>query len=517
MVNNIHLVVLVHGLWGCDKDMEYMNKTLLSQHENNIELSSLYGLEEDEKDKQYNLIYTSNQNAKFKTYDGIEICGKRLQLEIYDVINKIYQQNENVQINKMSIIAYSLGGLISRYCLGLLYNDKFFSADWVGNLSGIPIEFVNFITFVSPHVGVISPYSRVAKLVGHSGVQLYLKDKDKIVYQMSLPNSSFIKGLRKFKHLKLYSNCINDLKTNFFTTGISHVDPFKVFYDKEVSDIKWVKFIKGYNNVVIDYESSHLSIDHEDTDEFVNEEKFSVINEEIAKEIDVDVELPSSSKNSKFVQSLVTYYDKIVSILFLIMFVAFRTPYEIVKSYIRRLDMVKQYKTDFKLINHIKTDFDVKPDVMMPSDSSDASDSENEVTPLMITATKSNNEVIVESFNTDSKSALSLAKRTFKSLMDIDNKPSYYLRELIDLGYEELFHLKQTFFDIEIVNPSDFELQHRIISNLNKHNLKWERYPCLIKESKFTHAAIIVRYDKPKENFEEGISVIKHLIDHIAL
>lgn len=92
MVSNIHLVVLVHGLWGCDRDMEFMNKTLLDHHANNIELSHLSELEDCEKDKQYNLIYTSNQNSKFKTYDGIEICGKRLQLEIYDVINTIYQK-----------------------------------------------------------------------------------------------------------------------------------------------------------------------------------------------------------------------------------------------------------------------------------------------------------------------------------------------------------------------------------------------------------------------------------------
>lgn len=516
MVSNIHLVVLVHGLWGCDSDMEFMNKTLLDHHANNIELSHLSELEDCEKDKQYNLIYTSNQNSKFKTYDGIEICGKRLQLEIYDVINTIYQKNDNVQINKMSIIAYSLGGLISRYCLGLLYNDNFFSSEWIGHLSENPIQFVNFITFVSPHVGVISPYSRVAKLVGHSGVQLYLKDKDKIIYQMSLPNSSFVKGLKKFKHLKLYSNCINDLKTNFFTTGISHVDPFKVFYENN-NDIKWVKFVDGYKNVVIDYESSHLTIESKDTNDFEHEEKFSVINQEIAKEIDVDVELPAASKNNKFAQAIISYYEKITSIIFLIIFVAFRTPYEIILSYIRRQKFIQKYKTDFKLINHIKTNMQIKPDFKMQSESSDASESENEATPLMITATKSNNEVIAESFNINDTSALSLAKRTFKSLIDIDNKPSYYLRELIDLGYEELFHLKQTFFDIEIVNPSDFELQHRIISNLNKYNLKWERYPCLIKESKFTHAAIIVRYDKPKENFTEGTSVIKHLIDHLSL
>lgn len=512
MVKNIHLVVLVHGLWGCDKDMEYMNTSLLNCRENNISLAELPELEDTEKDKQYNLIYTSNNNSRFRTYDGIEICGKRLQLEIYEVINRIYQSTDNVQINKFSIVAYSLGGLISRYCLGLLYNDRFFSSEWVGHLSEQPIEFVNFITFVSPHVGVISPYSRVAKLVGHSGVQLYLKDKDKIVYQMSLPNSSFIKGLKKFKHLKLYSNCINDLKTNFFTTGISHVDPFKIFYENDINEVKWVKFIDGYENVIIDYESSHLTIESKDTDEFKHEEKFSVLNEETAKEIDVDVALPTPDKNNKFAQLMVAYYDKFVSILFLILFVVFRTPYEIVLSYIRRQKLVKKYKTDFKLINHIKTDMSIKPDISI---SSDSSDSEDELTPLMIAATESNNKIIAESFNTDGKSPLSLAKRTFKSLIDIDNKPSYYLRELIDLGYEELFHLKQTFFDIEIVNPSDFELQHRIISNLNKNKLKWERYPCLIKESKFTHAAIIVRYDKPKENFHEGTFVIKHLIDHL--
>lgn len=537
MTIKIHLVLLVHGLWGSNNDLGAMKSKLTKQLSNVIEESDLNNILENpdfssesdfDSSKQYSYFYACKSNNRFRTYDGVEMCGKRLQLELYNLLCKFDNLDSLVVVNKISFISYSLGGLMSRYCLGLLHNDGFFDYKENGEQK---YEFINFITFVSPHVGVISKDSRVAKLIGHSGVQLYLKDKDKLVYQMSLPSSSFVQGLKNFKHFKLYSNCINDIKTNFFTTGISHADPFIDLYEKNTKDVKWLKFIPKYEGLIIDYESSHLNNDEnekeckkigkkfpENTDEIVIGKDDFQFEEELSKELDVDVELPVTT-NSKSVNKIIAIYDKVVSILLLLLFVLLRTPFEICLSYYRRSKMIKLYKEDFKLINHIKIGnlninnvaAEEEEDSINNSDTDD-----HETTPMLLATAKSNEEVIAASFNTPEKTPFSIAKRTLNSIMNKNAQPSLYLKELIDLKYEDLFHLKQTFFNFELVDPSDFELQHQIIHNLN-NGIEWERYPVIIRKSKFSHAAIIARYDKPKENFEEGLKVMDHLAENIVI
>lgn len=528
MTIKIHLIVLIHGLWGSNADLGYMKSTLKKTLPNDIEEETLSSILKNvniigelnlDSEKQYTYVRDFHQNNNFKTYDGIEMCGKRTQLELYSVLSRFENLESSIIVNKISFISYSLGGLISRYCLGLLYNDKFFD---YGENREQKYEFANFVTVVSPHVGVISKNSKVSKLIGHSGVQLYLKDKDKLIYQMSLPNSSFVCGLKNFKNLMLYSNCINDLKTNFFTTGISHFDPFNQLYNEKTEDVKWLKFVSKYEGLIIDYDSSHLNVEcnkEEEKEQCCNSEMEDIksqdknfdFEEELSKELNVDVELTIQTDN-KTINKVVAFYDKFLSILLLFLFLVFRSPYEIFLSYYRRSQMIKLYKEDFKLINHIKINLNDDN----ASDSEDTDDSEDtESTPMFLATAKSNEEIIAESFNLPEKTPFSIAKRTINSILKNDNQPSLYLKELIDLGYEDLFHLKRTFFNFELVNPCDFELQHQIIHNMNQ-DILWKRYPVIIRKSKCSHAAIIVRYNKPRENFEEGFKIMNHLANNIV-
>lgn len=151
-------------------------------------------------------------------------------------------------IRKLSILGYSLGGLIGRYAVGLLYSRGYFDR----------IQPVNFTTFATPHVGVRSPARRShfwnvlgARTVSKSGRQLFMIDNFRDTGQpllsiLAAKGSIFMLGLTKFQSRSLYANIINDRAAVFYTTGISKTDPF-VHLDKIV-----VNCIPGYSPVIID-------------------------------------------------------------------------------------------------------------------------------------------------------------------------------------------------------------------------------------------------------------------------
>jgi hypothetical protein len=61
----------------------------------------------------------AKRNSDYYTYDGIELGGERVCLEIEEEIEEIHRKGGNVA--KLSIVGYSLGGLVARYAVGLLY------------------------------------------------------------------------------------------------------------------------------------------------------------------------------------------------------------------------------------------------------------------------------------------------------------------------------------------------------------------------------------------------------------
>jgi hypothetical protein len=68
-------------------------------------------------DKVYILV--AKRNSGSFTYDGIECGGERVCLEIEEELEVI--QSKGGHIKKLSIVGYSLGGLVARYAIGLLY------------------------------------------------------------------------------------------------------------------------------------------------------------------------------------------------------------------------------------------------------------------------------------------------------------------------------------------------------------------------------------------------------------
>lgn len=72
---------------------------------------------EHPRERLYMLL--ARRNSGSFTYDGIELGGERVCAEIEEELRAIKKRGGN--ISKLSIVGYSLGGLVSRYAVGLLY------------------------------------------------------------------------------------------------------------------------------------------------------------------------------------------------------------------------------------------------------------------------------------------------------------------------------------------------------------------------------------------------------------
>jgi hypothetical protein len=69
-------------------------------------------------------ILVAKRNSGNFTYDGIACGGERVCHEIEEELEKL--EKEGQTIKKLSIVGYSLGGLVARYAIGLLYSRGLF-------------------------------------------------------------------------------------------------------------------------------------------------------------------------------------------------------------------------------------------------------------------------------------------------------------------------------------------------------------------------------------------------------
>lgn len=84
-----------------------------------------------------------------------------------------------------------------------------------------------------------------------SGRQLFGVDKFRdtgrsLLSVLADPESIFIRGLAQFKHRSLYANVVNDRTVTYYTAGISQTDPFV-----DPDDIK-INYIPDYEEVIVD-------------------------------------------------------------------------------------------------------------------------------------------------------------------------------------------------------------------------------------------------------------------------
>ncbi|KAF2757633.1 DUF676-domain-containing protein [Pseudovirgaria hyperparasitica] len=206
-----HLCVLVHGLWG-----------------NPGHLNQLVSAIKDQFAEEQLHVLVPKTNAGNSTYDGIELGGERVTQETEAELDRLAKEGHN--ITKISMIGYSLGGLIARYAVGLLYSKGWFER----------LEPVNFTTFATPHLGSRTPRigvsSKIWNMLGSrtlsvSGRQLFLIDRFRdtgrpLLSILAAPSSIFIRGLKRFKNRSLYANIINDRSVVYHTAMITSTDPY---------------------------------------------------------------------------------------------------------------------------------------------------------------------------------------------------------------------------------------------------------------------------------------------------
>ncbi|GAB1744523.1 hypothetical protein NU219Hw_g1794t1 [Hortaea werneckii] len=206
-----HLVILTHGLWGNPVHLHHLRDTLLERH-------AASGLH----------VFTPQSNKDNFTYDGIDVGAERITTEIEDEIRRL--QDLGAPLSKISIAGYSLGGLIARYVVGLLYKNGVFET----------LQPCNFSTFATPHLGVRTPglgYGPQtwnflgSKTLSTSGQQMFLTDDFRdtgrpLLAVMADPTSIFVRGLAGFRRKSVYANTTNDRSVPYWTSAISPTDPF---------------------------------------------------------------------------------------------------------------------------------------------------------------------------------------------------------------------------------------------------------------------------------------------------
>ncbi|KAJ5795472.1 uncharacterized protein N7518_004012 [Penicillium psychrosexuale] len=226
-----HLCVLVHGLWGNPSHLDYIASALRDRYGG----ENLY-------------ILCPKTNSGNYTYDGIELGGERIVHEVEETLESLAKKGQ--KITKISVVGYSLGGLLARYAIGLLN-----ARGWLDKL-----EPMNFTTFATPHVGVRAPLKGYKdqifnvlgpRTISASGRQMWLIDSFRgtgrpLLSVLADPESIFITGLKKFRHRSVYANIVNDRSVLFYTSGLSKVDPFR-----DLEDVN-INYVKGYEDVIID-------------------------------------------------------------------------------------------------------------------------------------------------------------------------------------------------------------------------------------------------------------------------
>lgn len=212
-----HLFVLIHGLWGTPEHMESLRQSFKAA-----------------MDPRENAVFLlPSRNAKFKTFDGIEILGYRVLLEVCQFIQQYNEDNKDGrQIRRISVIGYSLGGLVARFVAGKMFTEcrEYFRG----------IEPALFLTMATPHIGIkfFNPQHSLwrsitnpvltflgSNALGKSGRELFITNSynDTLV---RLSSGEFTQGLARFQRRVVCANVKNDRTVAFYTAFVSEYDPF---------------------------------------------------------------------------------------------------------------------------------------------------------------------------------------------------------------------------------------------------------------------------------------------------
>ncbi|KAK2981748.1 hypothetical protein RJ640_006000 [Escallonia rubra] len=232
-----HLVVMVNGIIGSAQNWRFAAKQFVKKYPSDVIVHSIASSLTSEA-LTIAMCAGSESNSAMLTFDGVDVMGKRLADEVLSVIKR------HPDLQKISFIGHSLGGLVARYAIAKLYGhestrktcqdgechldaskDSCPEEKLKGNIAGL--EPVNFITSASPHLGsrghkqvpVLCGFytmekvaSRTSWFLGRTGKNLFLTDTDggkpPLLLQMvsDCEDLQFMSALRSFKRRVAYAN-----------------------------------------------------------------------------------------------------------------------------------------------------------------------------------------------------------------------------------------------------------------------------------------------------------------------
>jgi len=210
-----HVIFLVNGFMGGSSDWDNFRFIFASVNNSN------------------NNLHVSNSVSFLNSMNGIDFCGEQLRQEVAFQLKNNYSPGTLV-----SFVGHSLGGLIIRYALGLLFEDGFFNI-YVPHI---------FMTLATPHCGRLEDtklWDVVIKNISfifETGRQITSTESMQI---LSDPTGIYFKALALFKRRILYSNIKNDIMVYYSTSSITTYDNFPV---------ENYQFLPNYPNVVDDKE-----------------------------------------------------------------------------------------------------------------------------------------------------------------------------------------------------------------------------------------------------------------------
>ncbi|XP_026659321.1 uncharacterized protein LOC103704263 isoform X1 [Phoenix dactylifera] len=234
-----HLVVMANGIIGSAANWRFAAKQFVKKYPEDV------------------FVHCSECNCSTLTFDGVDVMGERLAEEVISVVAR------RPELEKISFVGHSLGGLIARYAIGILYekdlstkcpeengDSKTYTSGTQhveeklkGKIAGL--EPMNFITFATPHLGsrlhkqipiLRGSYAlekmayHISWIIGRTGKHLFLKDKDEgkppLLLRMvnDCGDLKFMSALQSFKRCVAYSNACYDFIVGWKTSSIRRQD-----------------------------------------------------------------------------------------------------------------------------------------------------------------------------------------------------------------------------------------------------------------------------------------------------
>lgn len=435
------------------------------------------------------IVYTTESHSGYLTYDGIGVNGKRVADEIQGQKRLLECDGK---VTKVSMIGYSMGGLIARYAIGILKHVGFFKT----------VKPVYFVTFCTPHVGAINPgnllssqiFNMVAPYVlSHTGLQMFLRDRSPassnsllpLLEWMADPSSKFYKALEMFAHRVLYSNIINDKRTSWYTTAISDLDPFNSMINESLSAYE-LTYVSGYEPTVVDFTkpTSFVPISRP------REPGFNL---------------------QKFVFRIFVWFRVLCRLVLFTPIYSFYLLCNYVWQRIRLSHRLKRFASESSkglepLYFHGEQhgfSYDSDSEKNYDSDSESISSQYDGYMSLLEETARDETDLFVESIYEAMNSAdyydyHSSVSRRRGNLTETKLGKN---NTLVDLRGKAI-----TKFKLNLT-----ETQTNIVTHLNA--LKWEKFPVIIRKTKATHAAVINRYPDPA--FVEGKVVVGHFVHEV--